>query len=213
MSTNDPTPRSDHGPSAATGDGHARPANAAAGAGEDQSETVRPDWSAAIARLRGWVGTVRERLSRALVRGSRGMLALSLLVGAGAGLGAVAFRYMILGFTYTFTGHRDYSAAGHATNPLLPGLGIWFVVLAPVIGGLIYGPLVSRFAPEARGHGVPEVMLAVDRLGGRMRPQVPIVKSLASALCIGSGGSVGREGPIVQIGSALGVGARPARRA
>ena len=89
-------------------------------------------------------------------------------------------------------------------NPLVPGLGIWFVVLAPVIGGLIYGPLVARFAPEARGHGVPEVMLAVNRLGGRIRPQVPVVKSLASAICIGSGGSVGREGPIVQIGSALG---------
>ena len=204
MSTNDPTSRSDPDPSATTGDGHIRPANAADSAGEDQSETFRPDWSAAIARLRGWVGAVRERLSRALARGSRGMLALSLLVGAGAGLGAVAFRYMILGFTYTFTGHRDYSAAGHASNPLLPGLGIWFVVLAPVIGGLIYGPLVSRFAPEARGHGVPEVMLAVNRLGGRMRPRVPIVKSLASVLCIGSGGSVGREGPIVQIGSALG---------
>ena len=149
-------------------------------------------------------GSTRERLSRAVARGSGGMLVLSLLVGAGAGLGAVAFRYMILGVTYAFTGHRDYSAAGHAGNPLLPGLGIWFVVLAPVVGGLIYGPLVSRFAPEARGHGVPEVMLAVNRLGGRMRPQVPIVKSLASALCIGSGGSVGREGPIVQIGSALG---------
>jgi Voltage gated chloride channel len=53
-------------------------------------------------------------------------------------------------------------------------------------------------------HGVPEVMYAVNGLGGRMRPQVPIVKSLASAVCIGSGGSVGREGPIVQIGSALG---------
>jgi CIC family chloride channel protein len=204
VSTHDSTSRSDHDPSAAIGDGHVRPATAADTAAEDQSETFRPYGSVAIARLRGRVGAVRELLSRALARGSRGMLALSLLVGAGAGLGAVAFRYMILGFTYTFTGHRDYSAAGHATNPLLPGLGIWFVVLAPVIGGLIYGPLVSRFAPEARGHGVPEVMLAVNRQGGRMRPQVPIVKSLASALCIGSGGSVGREGPIVQIGSALG---------
>jgi CIC family chloride channel protein len=129
---------------------------------------------------------------------------LALVVGVGAGLGAVAFRYLILAFTYLFTGHRDYSAAGHAGNPLVPGVGIWFVVLTPVIGGLIYGPLVARFAPEARGHGVPEVMLAVNRLGGRIRPQVPVVKSLASALCIGSGGSVGREGPIVQIGSALG---------
>jgi CIC family chloride channel protein len=132
------------------------------------------------------------------------LTALAVLTGAGAGAGAVAFRYMILGFTYLFSGHRDYSAAGHAPDPWLPGLGIWFVVLAPVIGGLIYGPLVARFAPEARGHGVPEVMYAVDQLGGRMRAQVPLVKSLASALCIGSGGSVGREGPIVQIGSALG---------
>jgi CIC family chloride channel protein len=146
----------------------------------------------------------RERLQRSVATGQRGLIALALLVGAGAGLGAIAFRYMILGFTYLFSGHKDYSAVGHASNPLVPGLGIWFVVLAPVIGGLIYGPLVSRFAPEARGHGVPEVMYAVNRLGGRMRPQVPVVKSLASAVCIGSGGSVGREGPIVQIGSALG---------
>jgi CIC family chloride channel protein len=146
----------------------------------------------------------RERLQRSAASGQRGLMVLALLVGAGAGLGAIAFRYMILGFTYLFTGHNDFSAAGHASNPLVSGLGIWFVLLVPVIGGLIYGPLVSRFAPEARGHGVPEVMYAVNRLGGRMRPQVPVVKSLASALCIGSGGSVGREGPIVQIGSALG---------
>ncbi|MFZ1155023.1 MAG: chloride channel protein [Solirubrobacteraceae bacterium] len=149
---------------------------------------------------RGWL----SRLRRGIARGSRGLTILALLTGAGAGLGAIAFRYMILGFTELFTGHSDYSAAGHAANPLIPGLGIWFVVAVPIIGGLIYGPLVSRFAPEARGHGVPEVMYAVNRLGGRMRPQVPIVKSLASAVCIGSGGSVGREGPIVQIGSALG---------
>ncbi len=89
-------------------------------------------------------------------------------------------------------------------NPLVPGLGIWFVALVPIVGGLLYGPLVDRFAREARGHGVPEVMLAVAQRGGRIRPVVALVKSLASALCIGSGGSVGREGPIVQIGSALG---------
>jgi H+/Cl- antiporter ClcA len=159
----------------------------------------RAPWIAPIAgRGRGW-------LERSLARGnSRGLTALALLTGVGAGLGAVAFRYMILGFTYVFTGHRDYSAVGHADNPVVPGLGIWFVVLAPVFGGLVYGPLVARFAPEARGHGVPEVMLAVNRMGGRIRPQVPVVKSLGSAICIGSGGSVGREGPIVQIGSAIG---------
>ncbi len=148
--------------------------------------------------------TATAAARRAVTGSEGGAIALALAVGVGAGGGAVAFRYMILGLTYVFSGHRDYSAARHALDPWLPGLGIWFVVLAPILGGLVYGPLVSRFAPEARGHGVPEVMYAVDRLGGRMRAQVPIVKSLASAICIGSGGSVGREGPIVQIGSALG---------
>ena len=131
-------------------------------------------------------------------------MALALAVGAGAGAGAVVFRYLILGFTWLFTGYRDYSGAGRAANGHFHGVGFWFVVLAPVVGGLLYGPLIHLFAREARGHGVPEVMLAVAERGGRIRPQVAVVKSLASALCIGSGGSVGREGPIVQIGSALG---------
>jgi CIC family chloride channel protein len=133
-----------------------------------------------------------------------GLLALSVLIGVGAGLGAVAFRYMIKGATYAFTGFADYAGHGHAANPALPGLGRWFVGLAPVFAGLLYGPLVYRFAREARGHGVPEVMVAVARHGGRIRPQVAVVKAIASALCIAGGGSVGREGPIVQIGSALG---------
>ena len=77
------------------------------------------------------------------------------------------------------------------------------MLVVPVVGGLLYGPLIQRFAREARGHGVPEVMLAVAENGGRIRPPVTIVKALASAICIGSGGSVGREGPIVQIGSAF----------
>ena len=141
---------------------------------------------------------------RRIAPGQVRLLGLALLVGLGAGLGAVAFRYLISAFTRVFSGHADYSSAGHAAHPHLPWLGPWFVVLAPVAAGLVYGPLVHRFAPEARGHGVPEVMLAVARRGGRIRPQVALVKSLASALCIGGGGSVGREGPIVQIGSALG---------
>ncbi|MEV0271468.1 chloride channel protein [Hamadaea sp. NPDC050747] len=86
----------------------------------------------------------------------------------------------------------------------MPALGRWFLLLTPVAAGLLYGPLIHRFAREARGHGVPEVMYAVAETGGRIRPQVAAVKALASAICIGGGGSVGREGPIVQIGSALG---------
>jgi CIC family chloride channel protein len=133
-----------------------------------------------------------------------GLATVAVVIGIGAGLGAIAFRDMIVGFTNLFTGHADYSAVDHASHSMLPMLGMWFVVAAPVVGGLIYGPLVDRWAREARGHGVPEVMYAVAEQGGRIRPRVAIVKSLASALCIGSGGSVGREGPIVQIGSALG---------
>ncbi|MEU7488092.1 chloride channel protein [Streptomyces sp. NPDC042319] len=132
-----------------------------------------------------------------------GLLTLAVVVGAGAGLGSIAFRWLIQQFTQLFSGHADYAGAGGA-NPHVPWLGPYFVLLAPVLGGLLYGPLVNRFAKEARGHGVPEVMLAVARRGGRISPQVAVVKTLASALCIGSGGSVGREGPIVQIGSALG---------
>ena len=131
-------------------------------------------------------------------------MVIAVLVGIGAGLGAIAFRYLITGFTLVFSGHADYSAAGRAVHPWLPWLGVTFVVLAPAVGGLLYGPLVDRFAREARGHGVPEVMLAVAAQGGRIRTRVAVVKALASAICIGSGGSVGREGPIVQVGSALG---------
>lgn len=148
----------------------------------------------------GEVARIRRRLG-----GEDGLLvALALLVGVGSGAGAIAFRYMIKGWTWIFTGHADPSALGHFTNPHFPVLGPFVVVVVPVVGGLLYGPLVYRFAPEARGHGVPEVMLAVHSDEGRMRGRVPVVKSLASAICIGCGGSVGREGPIVQIGSAIG---------
>lgn len=132
------------------------------------------------------------------------MMALAVVVGAGAGAGSIVFRWCLKTFTRLFSGHADYAASPGAVNPHVPWLGPYFVLLAPVAGGLLYGPLVNRFAKEARGHGVPEVMLAVAQRGGRISPKVAVVKTLASALCIGSGGSVGREGPIVQIGSALG---------
>lgn len=139
------------------------------------------------------------------LRGSTGGLqALAVVVGLGAGLGAIAFRWLIVSATSLFTGVADYTTHPGQPNPHMPGLGRWFVAIVPVIAGLLYGPLVYRFAREARGHGVPEVMYAVAERGGRIRPRVAAVKALASAICIGGGGSVGREGPIVQIGSALG---------
>ncbi|HEX2895811.1 MAG TPA: chloride channel protein [Marmoricola sp.] len=140
----------------------------------------------------------------ALRSGSGGLLLLALVVGAGSAAFAVLFRWLIKVFTLLLSGHPDYAAVAGAAHPHLPGLGRWFVLFTPVVAGLVYGPLVHFFAREARGHGVPEVMYAVARRGGRIAPQVAAVKALASALCIGGGGSVGREGPIVQIGSALG---------
>jgi CIC family chloride channel protein len=145
-----------------------------------------------------------RRLVNVLRTSSSGLLVLALFVGAGAAGFAVFFRWLIAILTRALTGYNDYTQHIGQPHPAFPSLGVWFLVLAPVVAGLIYGPLVHFFAREARGHGVPEVMFAVQKRGGRIAPQVAVVKALASALCIGGGGSVGREGPIVQIGSALG---------
>jgi CIC family chloride channel protein len=150
------------------------------------------------------VGQLTAPVAQSLRGSDAGLLALALTVGAATGGGAIGFRLLIQGLTLVFTGTSDYAATPGAAHGWFPALGRWFVVVTPVLAGLLYGPLVQWGAPEARGHGVPEVMYAVARRGGRIPPRVAIVKSLASALCIGGGGSVGREGPIVQIGSALG---------
>ncbi|MFN2233456.1 MAG: chloride channel protein, partial [Anaerolineales bacterium] len=90
------------------------------------------------------------------------------------------------------------------TLPELIPIGRAWLILIPMIGGLIAGPIIAFFAAEAKGHGVPEVMQAIALNGGRIRPRVAIAKVMASSACIGSGGSAGREGPIVQVGAALG---------
>jgi CIC family chloride channel protein len=118
------------------------------------------------------------------------------LVGAAAGVGAVVLRSMILASTALFAGQGEQAPLG------LPGG--WFVVLAPLVGGLLYGALVHGFARDAGGYRVPDVMLAVAREGGRMPPRTAVVHALASALCMGSGGSLGREEPILHTGAALG---------
>ncbi|HTU29331.1 MAG TPA: chloride channel protein [Solirubrobacteraceae bacterium] len=164
--------------------------SASADPGREKTGGSEPDGG--LVKARAW-----------LAASKLGLVAMALVVGAGAGLGAAGFRDLIYLFTWLFTGKRTYGQFGHQASLHLPFLGIWFVLVAPVVAGLLYGPLIQRFAPEARGHGVPEVMLSVAENGGRIRPQVSLVKALASALCIGGGGSVGREGPIVQIGSAF----------
>ncbi|HTO81616.1 MAG TPA: chloride channel protein [Methylomirabilota bacterium] len=128
---------------------------------------------------------------------------LALLVGVVTGFGAVGFRDLI-GLVHNFAFKGQLSFAYDAN--VFTGASPWgaLVVLVPVVGGILVTFLVSNFAPEAKGHGVPEVMDAIYYKGGIIRPVVALVKSLASAIAIGTGSSVGREGPIIQIGSALG---------
>ncbi len=124
---------------------------------------------------------------------------LAIVIGILSGLGAVGVRFLIRLFQELFFG-------GNGINLLEPvrHLSWWYKILAPAIGGAIIGPIIYYFAREAKGHGVPEVMLATLLQGGRIRPRVAVVKAFVSALCIGSGGSVGREGPLVQIGASVG---------
>jgi chloride channel protein, CIC family len=128
---------------------------------------------------------------------------LALIVGIMTGCGAVALRSLI-GFFHNVFYNGTFSIWYDANITEGPSrFGDW-VLLSPVLGGLVVVFLVQQFAPEAKGHGVPEVMDAVFYKHGNIRGQVAIIKSLASALSIGSGAAVGREGPIIQIGAALG---------
>jgi CIC family chloride channel protein len=168
----------------------------------DQPTQSAPERSAATTHIRGEDQTppAAEETHRI------GLPYLSIpafAVGIVTGLGAVAFRDLI-GFLHNllFLGQFAFRYDANLFTPPSP----WgpFVILVPVIGALAVTFLVTKFAPEARGHGVPEVMDAIYYRGGIIRPIVAVVKSLASAIAIGSGAAVGREGPIIQIGSALG---------
>jgi chloride channel protein, CIC family len=131
------------------------------------------------------------------------MSLVAIIVGVVTGFGAIFFRGLIgLIHNVFYFGHFSVIYDANLYTPPSPwGIGI---ILVPVIGGMGVVFLVSKFAPEARGHGVPEVMDAIFYQDGRIRPVVAIVKSLASALSIGTGAAVGREGPIIQIGASLG---------
>ncbi len=116
---------------------------------------------------------------------------LGALVGAISGLAAVLFRFLITGISYAFV--------------LIPQtIGVLGWIIAPAIGGLLVAAIVIKYAPETRGHGVPEVMESYVLQGGKMRLRVPALKSITSAISIGTGGSCGREGPIAQIGAGVG---------
>jgi chloride channel protein, CIC family len=162
------------------------------------------------ASLKTTVGILRSWMEFFVIRGEKYLMKLlgylqtsetiflllfANIIGVGAGFAAILFRMMISFFQNLF-----FSQGQH----ILSFLGSYYVIIIPSIGGIVVGLLVHFFARETKGHGVPEVMLAVATGGSKIRPRVAAMKALVSSICIGSGGSVGREGPIVQISSSLG---------
>jgi CIC family chloride channel protein len=155
----------------------------------------------------------RRRRRARLQQGQLFLVAVAIACGIGGAFAAIAFRILIRLATAIFFGDRqdldallagDWLADPQDPLALARALPWWVVLAIPALGGLVVGPLVTLFPREAKGHGVPEVMEAVALRGGLMRGRTVVLRTLASALSIGSGGSVGREGPIVQIGAALG---------
>jgi chloride channel protein, CIC family len=126
------------------------------------------------------------------------MIIVAIIIGMLAGFAAIGIRFLIKEITAL-----SFQGTGNVLENILNTSWYWILII-PAIGGLIVGPIIYYLAPEAKGHGVPEVMQAILLKGGNIRPRVAFIKALASSISIGTGGSVGREGPIVQIGSSLG---------
>lgn len=132
------------------------------------------------------------------------------LIGIIAGLGSIVFHYLCLIGSHFFmdyiAGYRPPSPAGeqHLFHQTATVLNKWILLFLPAFGGLLSGWLVYTFAPEAEGHGTDAAIDAYHRKGGFIRGRVPIIKTIASALTLTTGGSGGREGPIAQIGSGFG---------
>jgi CIC family chloride channel protein len=131
-------------------------------------------------------------------------------VGLIAGLGSIVFHYLCqLGIHYLMdfmAGYRPPPPAGehHLLAPTSRPFNRWVLLFLPAMGGLFSGWLVYTFAPEAEGHGTDAAINAYHNKGGLIRNRVPIIKTLASAITLASGGSGGREGPIAQIGAGFG---------
>lgn len=129
------------------------------------------------------------------------LLFFSVVAGLGSGSGAILFRWLLDASNRFF-----FQGAGTVLRLFGPA----HVILLPALGGAVVGPLIHFFSRESKGTGVPEIMLSVATFRSVIPPRVVFMKILVSAICIGSGGSAGREGPIVQSGSAVGsyLGAR-----
>jgi CIC family chloride channel protein len=132
------------------------------------------------------------------------------VIGVAGALAAQLFALLLRGANWLFlTTLAQYVPLGlpnegGSPQELIGRWGLWMIPVATTLGGLIVGIIVTRLAPEAEGHGTDTVVRAFHRSDGVIRPQVPPVKLLASAITIGSGGSAGREGPIALVTAGLG---------
>ncbi|MDZ7767272.1 MAG: chloride channel protein [Melioribacteraceae bacterium] len=142
--------------------------------------------------------TTNRLLEKAKLTEHSFMIIVAIIIGVLAGFAAIGIRALI-----QWISSISFPGDGTVLENIIATPWFW-VIIIPVIGGLIVGPLIHFFAPEAKGHGVPEVMQAILLKGGMIRGRVAVIKAFASAITIGTGGSVGREGPIIQIGSSLG---------
>lgn len=157
-----------------------------------------------------WRGRVDEFFRGFDFRATGKWFALSALIGLVAGAGAVAFQVLgqvVLHYTLgEIAGYYPDEAKGEYRF-FAPGAGElfpWLIVAVMAAGGLVSGWLVYTFAPEAEGHGTDAAIDAFHNKSGRVRSRIPVIKMLASAITIGTGGSGGREGPIAQIGAGFG---------
>jgi len=140
-------------------------------------------------------GTARRRLHPGFPQNLTINL-LAITVGIATAFGTALFILMMRWCRYFFF---------DVVQPeLVPFLGSASIIFIPVLGGLLMGPIVTYLSPEARGSGVPQLMMAIDRIKGRVRARVIFSKIVATVLTLSSGGSAGREGPIIQIGGSIG---------
>ncbi len=151
------------------------------------------DWSNIVSQL------TAERVRKWLIVG--------ILIGIIAGLGAFALYFSINLVThYVLTGISGLNTppVGSTGKYVFPSYSRYLIPVSTTLGGLLSGFIVYRFAPEAEGHGTDAAIDAFHNKDGRIRRRIPIVKTIASAITIGSGGSAGREGPTAQVAAGFG---------
>ena len=168
--------------------------------------TYLPDAMRIVRPIKSYLLRIKELMELSLGKSAaRGMgrthafiVVVAIFLGVLGAYGAIGFRLLIRAV------HRISYGSGEYTLEMLRDLPWWHCLLMPTVGGLLVGIIVTKLSPEVKGSGIPEVMEAAVRKGGAIRLRVVLTKALAASLTIGSGGSAGREGPIVHIGAALG---------